>query len=140
MNSIILMGRLTKDPVVKSGSSVYARYTIAVDRKFKKDGEATADFIDCVVFGKSAEFAEKYLHKGTKITVRGRLQVNNFKDKDDNWKTSATVIVEEQEFAESKNAQNNTQSQPTPTEDNRPSVNPDFVNSIPEGVSEELPF
>lgn len=108
MNKVILMGRLTKDPDIRysqgENSTAVARYTLAVDRRFKRDGEATADFINCTVFGKGAEFAEKYLHKGTKIAVAGRIQTGSYTNRDGNKVYTTDVVVEEQEFAESKNS------------------------------------
>ena len=105
LNKIFLMGRLTRDPEMRGdGTSLVARYTLAVDRRFKKEGQAEADFINCVCFGKSAEFAEKYLKKGTKIVVTGRIQTGSYTDKDNKKVYTTDVIVEEQEFAESKGA------------------------------------
>lgn len=104
MNTVILLGRLTADPEVRNtadGKQV-ARYTLAVDRRFKKDGDTNADFIRCVTFGKSAEFTEKYFKKGTKVSLRGRIQTGSYKDKDGKTVYTTDVIVEEQEFAESK--------------------------------------
>lgn len=129
MNKVILMGRLTKDPEVSSSASgtAYARYSIAVDRKFKKENEPTADFFNCVSFGKQAEFAEKYLKKGTKIVVTGSIQNNNYTNREGNKVFEVRIMVEEVEFAESKtnNTGTNTQS--------------DFVN-VPNGLVDELPF
>ena len=109
MNKVILMGRLTRDPEVRystSGDSqlAIARYTLAVDRRFKKDGEQTADFIRCVAFGKSGTFAEYYLHQGTKIVAEGRIQTGSYQDKDGKTVYTTEVVVENQEFAESKAA------------------------------------
>ena len=102
MNKAILMGRLTRDPDVRqAGETQVAKYTLAVDRRFKKD---EADFIRCVVFGKGAEFAEKYLHQGTKVVVSGRIQTGSYDDKDGKKVYTTDVIVEDQEFAESKKA------------------------------------
>ena len=109
MNKVILMGRLTRDPEVRysSGDSsmAIARYTLAVDRRFKRsnDGEQTADFIGCVAFGKSAEFAEKYLRQGVKIVVVGRIQTGSYADKDGRKVYTTDVVVEEQYFCGSKN-------------------------------------
>lgn len=105
MNKVILMGRLTKDPDVRYTQSdqplCIARYTLAVDRPFKKEGEPTADFINCVVFGKSAEFSEKYFVKGMRVTVSGRIQTGSY-ERDGQKVYTTEVVVEEQEFAESK--------------------------------------
>lgn len=129
MNKVILMGRLTKDPEVSSSASgtAYARYSIAVDRKFKRENEPTADFFNCVSFGKQAEFVEKYLKKGTKIVVTGSIQNNNYTNREGNKVFEVRIMVEEVEFAESKtnNTDTNTQS--------------DFVN-VPNGLVDELPF
>ena len=111
MNKVILMGRLTRDPEVRysagENSMAIARYTIAVDRRFKRDGEATADFISCLCFGKAAEFAEKYFHQGTKIVAEGRIQTGSYQDKDGKTVYTTEVVVENQEFAESKAASDN---------------------------------
>lgn len=108
MNKVILMGRLTKEPEVRysSGENVMAvaRYTLAVDRRMKREEEGTADFIGCVAFGKAAEFAEQYFHKGIKILVTGRIQTGSYTNKDGNKVYTTEVVVEEQEFAESKAA------------------------------------
>ena len=109
MNKVILMGRLTKDPEVRysqgNNNMAVARYTLAVDRRFgKKEGEQNADFISCVAFGKSAEFAEKYLHQGVKIAVSGRIQTGSYTNRDGAKVFTTDVIIEEQEFAESKAA------------------------------------
>lgn len=106
MNKVQLMGRLTRDPDIRytqgDKPKCIARFTLAVDRRFKRDGEQGADFITCVVFGKQAEFAEKYFHKGIKIAVVGRLQSGSYQNKDGQTLYTTDVIVEEQEFAESK--------------------------------------
>ena len=135
MNKVILMGRLTRDPDVRftSGDNAMAiaRYTLAVDRRFKRDGdEQTADFISCVAFGKAGEFAEKWFKQGTKVAITGRLQTGSYTNKDGVKVYTTDVVVEEQEFAESKkNAESNT---PRPNSS-------DFV-SVPDGVEDELPF
>ena len=106
MNKIILLGRLTKDPEIRYTQSnepmAIARYTLAVNRRFKKQGEPDADFIPCVALGKNGEFAEKYLHKGQQINVVGRLQVRNWEDNEGKKRTTTEVVVEEQYFADSK--------------------------------------
>ena len=110
MNKVILMGRLTRDPEVRYGNgengTAVARYTLAVDRRFKRDGEQSADFIGCVAFGKSAEFAEKYLRQGTRIVLSGRIQTGSYTNRDGQKVYTTDVVVEEQEFAESKAAAN----------------------------------
>ena len=108
MNKVILMGRLTRDPDVRysagENSTAVARYTLAVDRRFHRDGDATADFIGCVAFGRQAEFAEKYLRQGTKIAITGRIQTGSYTNREGQKVYTTDVVVEEQEFAESKNA------------------------------------
>ena len=112
MNKVILCGRLTRDPEVRYSSgenqTAVARYTLAVDRRFKRQGdEQTADFINCVVFGRGAEFAENYLHQGTKIIAEGRIQTGSYTNKDGQRVYTTDVVVENQEFAESKAASAN---------------------------------
>lgn len=111
MNKVILMGRLTKDPEVRYTQSgepmAIARYTLAVNKRFKKQGEADADFIPCVAFGKQGEFAEKYLAKGRQIAVVGRLQVRNWEDNEGKKRVTTEVVVEEHYFAESKSEKAN---------------------------------
>ena len=106
MNKVILMGRLTKNPEIKyagkDNDMVLARYTLAVNRRYKRDGEQETDFISCVTFGKSAEFAQKYLHKGTRIVIGGRISTGNYKDKEGKTIYTTDVIVEEHEFAQNK--------------------------------------
>ena len=113
MNKVILMGRLTRDPEVRysqgESATAIARYTLAVDRRFNRNNdENSADFIGCVAFGRSAEFAEKYLRKGTKVVVTGRIQTGSYTNKDGVKVYTTDVVVEDQEFAESKNAAANT--------------------------------
>ena len=107
MNKVILMGRLTRDPEVRYSAGenalAIARYTLAVDRRFRRDGEATADFISCVSFGRTAEFAEKYFRQGLKIIVSGRIQTGSYTNRDGQKVYTTEVVVEEQEFAEGKN-------------------------------------
>lgn len=146
MNKVVLMGRLTRDPEVTysngaNGQMAIARYTLAVDRKFKRDGEPSADFIRCVAFGKSGEFAEKYFHQGTKIVVEGRIQTGSYQDKDGKTVYTTDVIVEGQEFAESKSASEsnsnvNTQALPLPTPDN----DDGFMNISDNVDDSALPF
>ena len=108
MNKVILIGRLIKDPEIRvAQDNMYvARYSLAVDRRFKREGEATADFINCVAFGKQGEFADKYLRKGTKIAVTGRIQTGSYKNKDGQTVYTTDIVIEEQEFAESKSQSN----------------------------------
>lgn len=132
------MGRLTKDPDVRYSQGekpmAIARYTLAVDRKFKRDGEASADFINCIAFGKNGEFAEKYLHKGIKILVEGRWQSGSYTNRDGQKVYTNDCVVESCEFAESKNANQSERPQPAPQTDS------DGFMSIPDGIDEELPF
>ena len=140
MNKVILMGRLTRDPDVRysqgSESMAIARFTLAIDRKGKKDGaEQSADFIPCVAFRKTAEFVEKYVKQGTKVAIDGRIQTGSYTNRDGQKVYTTDVVVEEIEFAESKNAS-------TDTSPNRPapsSAGDEFMN-IPDGIDEELPF
>ena len=147
MNKVILMGRLTRDPEVRysqgENSLAIARFTLAVDRRgAKREGEATADFINCVSFGKTAEFAERYFRQGTKIAVSGRIQTGSYTNREGQKVYTTEVVVEEQEFAESKAAggaapANSYQASPAPS----PSANiGDGFMNIPDGVDEELPF
>ena len=138
MNKTFISGRLTADPEVRysqtaSGSMAVARYTLAVDRRGKDEG---ADFIRCVAFGKGGEFAEKYLRKGTKILITGRIQTGSYKDKDGKTIYTTDIVVEDHEFYESKN----TQPKPQPAPAMTCGVNDGFMN-IPDGVDDEgLPF
>ena len=144
MNKVILMGRLTRDPEVRYSAGenalAIARYTLAVDRRFRRDGEATADFISCVVFGRGAEFAEKYFHQGIRIVVSGRIQTGSYTNKDGQRVYTTDVVVEEQEFAESKSASESNAGF-APAERPAPSsaAGDGFMN-IPDGIDEELPF
>ena len=135
------MGRLTRDPEVRytqsDNASAVARFSLAIDRRFKKDGEQTADFISCVAFGKTGEFIEKYGRKGTKFVVEGRIQTGSYTNKDGQKVYTTDVVVEQVEFAESKasadgNTTNNTSNSNTLTDTG-------FMN-IPDGIDEELPF
>ena len=142
MNKVILMGRLTRDLEVRYGagenSTAVARYTIAVDRRFKRDGEQSADFISCVTFGCNAEFAEKYLRQGTKIVLTGRIQTGSYTNRDGQKVYTTDIVVEEQEFAESKAAGNGGQNNYS-----RPSAatsDADGFMNIPDGIDDELPF
>ena len=131
MNKVILIGRLTKDVEVRNaGEMKIARYSLAIDRK-KKDLEQTADFVNCVAFGRGGEFAEKYLHKGMKIGVIGRIQSGSYLDKDGKRVYTTDIVVEDHEFVESKNA--NEQTTSVKTDENG-------FESVPDGVDEELPF
>ena len=151
MNKAILMGRLTRDPDIRYTNGekpvCVARYTLAVDRRFKRDGEQQADFIPCIAFGRQGEFAQKYFQKGTKIVISGRIQTGSYTNRDGVKVYTTDVIVEEQDFAESKAAAGKpkeepaAQGQPTePTAKDQPPVNNDGFMTIPEGIEEELPF
>ena len=151
MNKVILMGRLTRDPDVRysagENSTAVARYTLAVDRRFHRDGDATADFIGCVAFGRQAEFAEKYLRQGTKIAITGRIQTGSYTNREGQKVYTTDVVVEEQEFAESKNAGGNNGGYSAPQHNNpAPSANTSDLGSAdgfmnnPDGIDEELPF
>ena len=141
MNKVILMGRLTRDPEVRytqgDNAMAIARYTLAVDRRQSRNNQEdqTADFINIVAFGKSGEFAEKYLHKGTKLVVSGRIQTGSYTNKDGVKVYTTEVVAEDQEFAESKNNASNGGGF---TGSDRPQ-NDGFMN-IPEGIDEDLPF
>lgn len=116
MNKVEMTGRLTSDPqIYRQGESISARYTLAVNRRFKKEGSPEADFVGCVVFGKAADFAEKFLRKGVKIGVVGRIQTGSYVNKDGQKVYTTDVVVEEQEFEESKNSSSNTPAPATPT-------------------------
>lgn len=145
MNKVILMGRLTRDPEIRYSqgeqSTAVARYTLAVDRRFRRDGDQqTADFIGCVAFGRQGEFAEKYLRKGIKIAITGRIQTGSYTNRDGQKVYTTDVVVEDQEFAESKAASENSGGF-TPADRPSPSVaaGDGFMN-IPDGIDEELPF
>ena len=104
MNKTILCGRIVRDPEIRNNGTMVARYTLACDRRIKRDNEPTADFINCVAFGKSAEFIEKYCKKGTKLIVSGRIQTGSYTNKEGNRVNTFDIIIDEQEFAESKGA------------------------------------
>ena len=143
MNKVILMGRLTRDPEVRysqgANATAVARYSLAVDRRFKRDGEPTADFINCVAFGRIAEFAEKYFRQGLKVVVTGRIQTGSYTNKDGVRVYTTDIVVEEQEFAESKAASENHSYQASPMPSPSADIGDGFMN-IPDGIDEELPF
>jgi single-strand DNA-binding protein len=132
MNKVILLGRLTRNPEVRYTSGkdntqlCIARYTLAVDRNFKTEGQPSADFINCVAMGKNGEFAEKYLKQGTKIAIEGRIQTGSYTDKDGKKVYTTDVVVEKHEFCESKS-------------DEPPKSNGEFMN-VPKDVGDSLPF
>lgn len=138
MNKVILMGRLTRDPEIRypqdPEAAAVGRFSLAVDRRFKKDGSPDTDFFNCVCFGRQAEFVEKYLKKGIKMLITGRVENNNYTDRDGHKVYAVQIMVEEMEFAESKAAgQSNNEQKPAP------GVGDGFMN-IPDGIEEELPF
>lgn len=150
------MGRLTRDPDIRysagENATAVARYTLAVDRRFRRDGEQTADFISCVAFGRSAEFAEKYFHQGIRIVVSGRIQTGSYTNREGVKVYTTDVVVEEQEFAESKSAsaensagfqasyrQTSGPAPAAPAPAPAPASADGFMN-IPDGIDEELPF
>ena len=156
MNKVILMGRLTRDPEVRysqgASQTAVARFSIAVNRRFKREGEPDADFFNCTAFGRQAEFVERYLHKGTKVVLSGRVQNDNYTNKEGQMVYSVQILVDDIEFAESKNASGGMDgnygnggynhdggfgggnSAPTPS-----GAGDGFMN-IPDGIDEELPF
>lgn len=148
MNKVILMGRLTRDPEVRysqgENSMAVARYTLAVDRRFKRDNDQqTADFISCVAFGRAGEFAEKYFRKGIKIAVTGRIQTGSYTNQEGQKVYTTDVVVEEQEFAESKAASEGNYQQGGFQSADRPAPSAaagDGFMNIPDGIDEELPF
>ena len=148
MNKAILMGRLTRDPEVRytqgENQMAIARYTLAVDRRFNRNGDDnTADFISCVAFGKAGEFAERYFRKGTKIAVTGRIQTGSYTNKDGVKVYTTDVVVEEHEFAESKNSNGGSSdnySAPANNFSAAPMAAGDGFMNIPDGIDEELPF
>ena len=132
MNKVILMGRLTRDPDIRysqgENATAVARYALAVNRSFKREGEPDADFINCVAFGRAAEFAEKYFKKGSRILISGRIQTGSYTDRDGRKVYTTDVIVESQEFTESKQ------------QEKREETSPDGFMNIPDGIDEQLPF
>ena len=160
MNKVVLMGRLTRNPNVSYSqgerATCVARYTLAVNRRFKRDGEPDADFINCVAFGRQGEFAEKYLKQGTKVVISGRIQTGSYTNREGVRVYTTDVVVEEQDFAESKASaasygsgypQPNAQpvqpqapARPDPAgADAGQGIDSDFM-AIPDGIEEELPF
>ena len=144
---MILIGRLTRDPEIRTAqnkeSMTVARYTLAVDRRYKKEGDQSADFISCIAFNRNAEFAEKWFKQGIKIAIVGRIQTGSYTAKDGHKVYTTDVVIDEQEFAESKSASTNYQQQGNSRlqQQNRqtPPSGEEFMN-IPDGIDEELPF
>ena len=146
MNKAILVGRLTRDPEIRysqgENTSAVGRYTLAVDRRFKREGDPTADFIPCIVFGRSAEFAEKYFHQGMRVSVSGRIQTGSYTNKDGVKVYTTEIVVEEQEFAESR-SEHGSGSVPAQSLNSAPAqtaVDANGFMNIPDGIDEELPF
>ena len=143
MNKVILIGRLTRDPEVRDSQGenhlAVARYSLAVDRRFKREGETDADFITCVAFGKQGEFAEKYLAKGTKICVVGRIQTGSYTNREGIKVYTTDVIVEEHEFVESRRAKAEAAGQPQDEGTPMPADEDGFI-VVPTDLEEELPF
>lgn len=142
MNKVMLMGRLTRDPEVRYSQGVnqtaIARFSLAVDRRIKREGQPTADFFNCTAFGKQAEFIERYLHKGTKILISGRVENEEYTNKDGQQVRSTKIMIEEIEFAESRSDGNNNAGNDQPAA-SRAGGGDGFMN-IPDGIDEELPF
>lgn len=139
MNKVILVGRLARDPEVRYSQgekqTAVGRYTLAVERRYRRDGEQGADFIPCVTFGKSAEFAERYFHKGLRVSVSGRIQTGSYTNKEGNKVYTTDVFVEEQEFAESKGERQGAGRNASAGADEEPPW-----MDVPEGIDDELPF
>lgn len=145
MNKVILMGRLTRDPEMRNSNgesnTAIACYTLAVDRRYKREGDAGADFISCVAFGCSAEFAEKYFRQGLKIVITGRIQTGSYTNRDGNKVYTTDVVVEDQEFVEmrmaaaQRNREESSQERPEPMP-----VDENGFMTLPEDFDEELPF
>ncbi|CUQ59193.1 Single-stranded DNA-binding protein ssbB [[Ruminococcus] torques] len=144
MNNVSLVGRLVRDPEVRYGqneSVSVAKFSLAVERRFKRDGDPTVDFINCTVFGKSAEFTEKYFRKGMRVAITGRIQTGSYKNKDGQTVFTTEIIVESQEIAQSKSESNESSTASNAEAGKSPygSSGDDFM-SIPEGAEDELPF
>lgn len=143
MNKVILLGNLTRDPEIRYSQGekqmAVARFSLAVNRRFAKDGETNADFLNCTAFGKTAEFVEKYFRQGSRMGLVGRIENNNYTNKNGEKVYSVQIMVEEVEFAERKSAQSNnqTQNQNQPAQAN--GEDDDFMN-IPDGIEDGLPF
>ena len=144
MNKVILVGRLVRDPEVRytqgENPMAIARYTLAVDRRFRRDGEPTADFINCVVFGKSAEFAEKYFRQGLRVAISGRITTGSYTNKDGIKVHTTEVTVEDQEFAESKAESESNKTSSNHTQSSSQAAADDGFMNVPDGIDEELPF
>ena len=144
MNNVSLVGRLVHDPEVRYGqneSVSVAKFSLAVERRFKREGDPTVDFLNCTVFGKSAEFTEKYFRKGMRVAITGRIQTGSYKNKDGHTVYTTEIIVESQEIAQSKSESNESSTSSNAEAGKSPygSSGDDFM-SIPEGAEDELPF
>ena len=143
MNKVILLGNLTRDPEIRYSQGekqiAVARFSLAVNRKFANDGETNADFLNCTAFGKTAEFIENYFRQGSRMSLVGRIENNNYTNKNGEKVYSVQIMVEEVEFAERKSAQSNnqTKNQNQPAQTN--GGDDDFMN-IPDGIEHGLPF
>ena len=146
MNKVVLVGRLTRDPEIRypqnDNQTAVARYTLAVDRRFKRENEQTADFIPCVVFGKMAEFTEKYFRQGMRVSVSGHIRTGSYTNRENRKVYYTDVVIEEQEFAESKkeNDVNRPASRQQERQETTPEIDENGFMNIPEGLEEELPF
>ena len=145
MNKVILMGRLTRDPEVRYSQGgenplAIARFTLAVDRRFKRDGEATADFINCVAFGRQAEHAERFYRQGLKVVITGRIQTGSYTNRDGQKVYTTDVVAEEVEFVESKNSSSGSSGGNGGGRNTPPTTGDDGFMNIPDGIDEELPF
>ncbi len=151
MNKVVLMGRLTRNPDVRYSqgekATCVARYTLAVNRRFRRDGEQDADFINCVAFGRQGEFAEKYFRKGTKVLITGRIQTGSYTNREGQKVYTTEVVVEDQEFAESKASSDSyaashprTEAAPATSMPSPSAASADGFMNIPDGIDEELPF
>lgn len=145
MNKVILMGRLTRDPEVRYSQGgveqlAIARFKLAVNRKFKRDGEQNADFIECVAFKHTAENVEKYLRQGSRITICGRIQTGSYTNKDGQKVYTTEVVVEELEFAESKGERSENNAARKNESQSAPAAQNDGFMNIPDGIDDELPF
>lgn len=140
VNTVILIGRLTRDPEVRysqgSESMAIARYTLAVDRSYRREGENNTDFIGCVAFGRNAEFAEKYFRKGTKIAITGRIQTGSYVNREGQKVYTTDVVINTQEFAGSRNEAQ----EPAQKGQPMPEAGEDGFMNIPDGIDDELPF
>ncbi|MCR5466798.1 MAG: single-stranded DNA-binding protein [Lachnospiraceae bacterium] len=144
MNKVIMMGRLTRDPEIRysqgANATTIARFTIAVDRRFKREGEPEADFFNCVAFGKTGDFLEKWFHQGNKILITGRVENDNYTNKDGQKVYGTRISVEEAEFGESKGNSSTQEEKPQNTPKSEARKDKDGFMNIPDGIDEELPF